>query len=121
METNVETNETLIDRSSERFIVDYGTPDHIPASMVNLDELAPLLTRDIEASTYGYTEPPTVFRYVPGSPPRLEPLTLTCVQPEQYDEDDWAHPVWELTGPADKTGLAEQTWATLRLRIDGRV
>lgn len=117
----MKTNETPIDRSSEQFIVDYGTPDHIPASMVNVDELAPLLTRDIEASTYGNTEPPTVYRYVPGSPPRIEPLTLTCVQPEQYDEDDWAHPVWELTGPAEQTGPPEQIWATLRVRIDGRV
>lgn len=109
------TKETLIDRSSERFILDYGSPDHIPASMINFDDLAEQLARDIEASSYGYAEPPTVYRYVPGSPPVLEPLTLTCVQPEAYDEDDWARPVWELTGPA------EQTWATMRVRIDGRV
>ena len=109
------TKELLIDRASERFIVDYGSPDHIPASMTNIDDLAEQLVHDIEASSYGYTEPPTVYRYVPGSPPVLEPLTLTCVQPGKYDEDDWAHPVWELTGPV------EQTWATMQVRIDGRV
>lgn len=108
------TTPETIDRASERFVIDYGAPD-IPARMVDVDELATRVGEDIAYRHYGYADEwPTVYRYIPGSPPRLEPLTLTCAQPAEYDEDDWAHPVWELTDP-DGTN-----WATMRIRIDGR-
>ena len=111
------TTPETIDRTSERFVIDYGDPDDSPARMVDVDELTKRLARDIEARHYGYADfdETFVYRYVPGSPPRLEQLTLTCVQREEYDEDDWAYPAWELTGP---DGAA---WARMRIRIDGRV
>lgn len=109
------THSDTIDRTSERFIVDYGDPENnSPARMVDIDELTTHLSKDIEYTAYGYADPPAVYRYLPGNPPQLEPLTLTCTQPAQFDEHDWAHPVWELTGP-DGT-----QWVTMSIRIDGR-
>lgn len=110
------TTPETIDRTDERFIIDYGDTERSPARMVDVDELADHLSKDIMYRAYGYAdETPAVYRYVPGSPPQLEPLTLACVEPGVFDEDDWARPVWGLTGP-DCT-----TWATMRIRIDGRV
>jgi len=110
------TTPETIDRTSERFVIDYGDPEHSPARMVDVDELTERLARDIEAHHYGYadSDAATVYRYVPGTPPRLEQLTLTCVGREEFDEDDWAYPAWELTG-SDGT-----SWATVGVRIDGR-
>lgn len=107
---------TTIEKTDERFVIDYGHPD-FPARMVTFDELHDTLSGDIQARHYGYadTDDMAVYRYVPGRPPQLEPLTLTCVQRSEFDEDDWAYPVWELTGP---DGTA---WARMRIRIDGRV
>lgn len=110
------TTPETIDRTSERFVIDYGDPEHSPARMVDVDELVERLARDIEAHHYGYadSDAATVYRYVPGSPPRLEQLTLTCIRRGEYDEDDWAYPVWGVTGP-DGT-----SWAVVGVRIDGR-
>jgi len=109
------TTPDTIARTDERFIIDYGDTEFCPARMVDVDGLDDHLSKDIQYSTYGYADgPPAVYRYVPGSPPQLEPLTLNCVEPGKFDEDDWARSVWELTGP-DGT-----RWATMGIRVDGR-
>lgn len=110
------TTPETIDRTDERFIIDYGDAERSPARMVDIDALTEHLSKDIEYSTYGYGDGlPTVYRYVPGAPALLESLTLSCVQSGVFDEDGWARPVWGLTGP-DGT-----SWASVRVRVDGRV
>lgn len=105
------------DPTNERFIVDYGAPEqNRPARMIDINDLKDRLVEDIQYGTYGYDAgPPAVYRYIPGNPPQLESLRLACVQPDEFDDDDFAHPVWALTGP-DGT-----QWATMSVRIDGRV
>lgn len=45
---------------------------------------------------------------------QLEPLTVGCAKPGEFNDEDWAFPVWAATGP---DGVE---YARVTVRIDGR-
>lgn len=107
--------QTAESATTDRFIIERGDGD--APLWLDTTDLISRLNRDLGWVAHGFADLDEVlrqaYRYVPGSPAQLAPLTLAS-STSGYDENDYALLTWELTDP---DGV---TWAQGSARIDGR-
>jgi hypothetical protein len=101
----------------ERFILCHAdTSGYLPAQMVNAEQLADRISKDLHALHHGqieFADLPQVYRFVPGVTAHLEQLALQCTNPDEPFDEGWSRREWTVTGPS-------ACWATIRVRVDGR-
>lgn len=97
--------------SNARFIVQF---DDEPPMLADLSGVGERLRTFVEDRAYGYgiVVDMRVWRWLGDG--QLETLTIACKTPGEYNDEDYAYPVWAAEG-VDGTG-----YARVSVRIDGR-